>query len=250
VSDFIYPDWPAPAAVRALTTTRVGGVSTGSFASMNLADHVGDDLNAVIANRRALRGRVPALAAEPLWLRQVHGCGVVCAEDQTSQVEADAVVSRSDARVCAILSADCLPLLLCDSDASVVAAAHAGWRGLSAGVIEATVAAMRVAPGQLMAWLGPAIGPRAFEVGDDVRAAFVARDSAAASAFVSTGGGKWLCDLYSLARMRLASLGVARVFGGDCCTYSEPERFFSYRRDGETGRMATLIWLDRPNRRV
>jgi len=238
MADVIVPDWPAPPRVRALSTTRAGGSGSGPYASFNLAAHVGDDPAVVAANRRLLD---PGIA--PLWLQQVHGTRCVDVAASADGVEADASWSRSSALACAVLTADCLPVLLCDDAGTVVAAAHAGWRGLAAGVIEATVAAMAVPGARLMAWLGPAIGPTAFEVGDEVRAAFLRQDAAAATAFVPHGAGKWLCDLYALAARRLARLGVERVYGGGYCTFSEPERFFSYRRDGATGRMATLVWL-------
>ena len=241
MAKFIVPDWPAPPHVRALTTTRRGGHGGGAYASFNLATHVGDDAAIVAANRRLLDEHV---AAPPRWLNQVHGVHCVDAETAVDGAEADASFVRSPKRACAVLTADCLPLLLCDAGGTVVAAAHAGWRGLAAGVIEATVAAMRVPGDRLLAWLGPAIGPAAFEVGDEVRAEFLRDDAQAAAAFVAHGDGKWLCDLYALARLRLARLGVAQVAGGGFCTHAERERFFSYRRDGATGRMATLIWLE------
>jgi polyphenol oxidase len=241
MDESIVPDWAAPANVRALMTTRRRGRSRGPYADFNLGDHVGDDVAAVAANRARLRLHLPA---EPLWLKQVHGARCVVAEEAVAGVEADASVSFRPGTVCAVLTADCLPLLLCDAGGTVVAAAHAGWRGLAAGVIEGTVAAMRRPPGEILAWLGPAIGPAAFEVGEEVRAAFVAHDAAAACAFVPHGAGKWLCDIYELARQRLAALGVRRVAGGNLCTVSDADRFYSYRRDGATGRMASLIWLD------
>lgn len=239
--DFIVPDWPAPPNVRALVTTRAGGVSAGPWASLNLGDHVGDDPAAVAENRRILRARLPA---EPHWLRQVHGTRCVDAALATADSEADAAFVRHPGAVCAVLTADCLPVLLCDAAGTVVAAAHAGWRGLAAGVIEATVRAMDVPGEQLMAWLGPAIGPQNFEVGGEVRATFTAHDPAAAAAFAVRPGGKWLCDIYGLARQRLAVLGVRRVAGGDFCTVREAGRFYSYRRDGATGRMASTIWME------
>jgi len=240
---FIVPDWPVPPNVRALQTTRQGGVSRAPYASFNLGNHVGDDRLAVAANRARLN---EYLAGDPVWLEQVHGTRVV---DATScspgdpPVQADASFARESGVVCAVMTADCLPVLFCDDDGSVVAAAHAGWRGLLAGVLEQTVAAMTVSPGRLLAYLGPAIGPRAFEVGDEVRSAFVAADAAMAAAFKPTLPGKWLADLYLLAHLRLAGQGVARVYGGDFCTVSDADRFFSYRRDGQTGRMASMIWL-------
>ncbi len=238
--DWIVPDWPAPARVRALATTRAGGVSAPPYDGFNLATHVGDDPAAVIENRRRLRSALPA---EPLWLTQVHGTRVVSAEAAESGSEADACVARAPGRVCAVQSADCLPVLFADLAGTVVAAAHAGWRGLAAGVLERTAAAMAVAPKDLIAWLGPAIGPAAFEVGAEVREIFCGRDPAAAGAFAANERGRWQCDLAALARLRLAQAGVTRVFGGGWCTYSDPLRFYSYRRDGVTGRMASLIWL-------
>lgn len=239
---WIVPGWPAPANVRALTTTRAGGVSVGRYASLNLGDHVGDDPAAVAQNRAVLRASLPA---EPLWLNQVHGIAVARVGEATGVPEADAAVAREPGAVCAVMTADCLPVLLCDRRGTVVGAAHAGWRGLAAGVIEATVAAMAIDPAGLMAWLGPAIGPQAFEVGDEVRETFMQHDPAAGQAFAPHGEGKWLADIYLLARQRLAALGVTDVFGGDFCTFSDSARFYSYRRDGATGRMATLIWLRR-----
>ncbi len=241
----LIPDWggAAPPGVRALVTLRDGlpGSSLGPYASFNLATHVGDDAMAVAANRAQLRRLLPG---EPLWLDQVHGTRVVAAESASAGVAADASHASAPGLVCAVMTADCLPLLFCAEDGSVVAAAHAGWRGLADGVIEATVAAMALPPGRLLAWLGPAIGPTAFEVGDDVRATFCLHAAGAAQAFVAQGNGKWLCDLYALARQRLAALGVTRVSGGGWCTFSDPRRFYSYRRDGTTGRMAALIWRE------
>ena len=250
MNGFIVPDWPAPANIRAFTTTREGGSSVDPFASFNLAGHVGDSEEALAANRRRLRALLPELPAEPLWLNQVHGSHAVFAESTEPGAAADASICRDDRHVCAILSADCLPVLLCDDGGSAVAAAHAGWRGLAGGVIEAAIAAMKLPPEHLLAWLGPAIGPQAFEVGDEVRAAFIARNPDAASAFVVREPGKWLCDLYLLARQRLAGAGVTRVYGGNFCTLTDARRFYSYRRDGHTGRMATLVWIDRCSGRV
>lgn len=239
--DGIVPEWPAPARVRALSTTRLGGVSPAPWDSLNLGIHVEDDPARVAANRAILRARLPA---EPAWLNQVHGTCVVDAATVTGTPDADAAVTRTPGAVCVVMTADCLPVLLCDRAGTVVGAAHAGWRGLHAGVIEATLAAMQVPPGEVLAWLGPAIGPAAFEVGDDVRTAFMAEDPAAASAFrPGAVSGKWWADLYVLARLRLARSGVAGVTGGGLCTVADRRRFFSYRRDGLTGRMASLVWL-------
>ena len=230
--------------MRALVTTRCGGESVAPYESMNLGAHVGDDPARVAGNRMRLRQGIPPLPSDPQWLAQVHGTRVVEGEQFRTGVEADACISRDPGRVCAVLSADCLPLLFCADDGSVVAAAHAGWRGLSAGVIEACVTAMAIPPARLLVWLGPAIGPQAYEVGDEVRAAFCGHDAAAQLAFVPRVPGKWLCDLYLLARQRLIALGVMRVSGGGDCTFSDPLRFYSYRRDGVTGRMASCVWLD------
>lgn len=243
--DFIVPQWPAPARVRAIVTTRNGGVSQGHYASLNLATHVGDDPGAVAANRALLRSRLPT---EPVWLEQVHGTNIVMAESSPGERSlppvADGAWTRQPGVVCAVMTADCLPVLFCDDAGSVVAAAHAGWRGLCAGILERTVEAMRVAPAHIQAWLGPAIGPGAFEVGADVRSAFLQHDAGAAAAFVAgKEPGKWLADLYLLAKIRLARAGVIDVFGGGFCTYTDAERFYSYRRDCATGRMASLIWL-------
>ena len=243
IEDWIVPDWPVTAAVRAVTTTRQGGVSKGSYASMNPANHVDDDPAAVSANRKILQQAL-GLPAQPLWLQQVHGTTVVNAAAASGTTQADAAYSTQAGVVCAVLTADCLPVLLADSSGRCVAAVHAGWRGLLAGVIEQAVSAMGHPAGDLLAWLGPAIGPAAFQVGDEVRAAFVARDALAAGAFRQEVDGKWLADLYLLARQRLAGCGVNTVYGGGYCSYTDAERFYSYRRDGTTGRMATLIWLE------
>lgn len=239
--ELIFPQWPAPPNVRALQTTRQGGGSAGPYHSFNLGDHVGDAPLTVAANRRLLQHHVPS---EPVWLRQVHGTHIVdAARLHACPPTADAAYSRALNTVCAVMTADCLPVLLCDATGTVVAVAHAGWRGLAAGVLEATVHAMRVPPTQLLAWLGPAIGRDAFEVGQDVHAAFTAHDAAAAAAFRPAAGNKWLADIELLARQRLNSLGVSQVYGGGFCTFSDRQRFFSFRRDGVSGRMATLIWL-------
>lgn len=244
--DWIVPDWPAPLRVRSLITTRNGGASAPPFDTMNLAAHVGDDPAAVGTNRGRLREHLPA---EPCWLQQMHGTNVVEAGTVTDAPQADACIARRPGKVCAVMIADCLPVLLCDRAATTVAAAHAGWRGLSAGVLERTVAAMDCAPAELLAYLGPAIGPQAFEVQADVLHAFTGLDPRAAHCFrdrpvVAGTPRKWLADLYGLARQRLARAGVAAVYGGSACTFSEPARFFSHRRDRRTGRQAALVWLD------
>lgn len=244
---WITPDWPAPARVHAASTLRIGGVSGGGYASLNLGSHVGDHPAAVLENRRRLRSAL-RLPAEPLWLNQVHGKAVAQPAWHERPPTADVGVfnaySGGARGVCAILTADCLPVLFCDRAGTRVAAAHAGWRGLAGGVLGAAVNALGVPPDQLLVWLGPAIGPGAFEVGAEVVQAFAARNSATASAFTPNARGRWQADLYLLARLELASLGVEAVHGGGWCTVTEAERFFSYRRDGQTGRMATLIWLE------
>lgn len=234
------PQWPAPVSVRACQTTRLGGLSLPPYESLNLGEHVGDAPEAVAQNRARLR-QLAGLPSEPLWLQQVHGREVV--DGASAQRCADASFATRPGQVCAVLTADCLPLLLCRVDGTAVAAVHAGWRGLLAGVIEQAV--KRAGGGEWMAWLGPAIGPQAFEVGREVYDAFVAEDSRSASAFVAARPGHFMADLYALARQRLARCGVGQVYGGEQCTYNEPDRFFSYRRDGVTGRMASLIWLVR-----
>ncbi len=235
------PGWPAPARVRAACTLRTGGASGGPFASFNLADHVGDDAAAVAANRARLRSALQ-LPADPLWLTQVHGCEVA-RFDGTARPAADAAVSTRPGEACAVLVADCLPVLFTDRAGTCVAAAHAGWKGLAGGVLERTIEALPAAPGTLMAWLGPCIGPTAFEVGADVRDLFIAAQADARQDFRPHADGRWLADLWSLARRRLAAAGVGAVYGGQGCTYSEPRRFYSFRRDGMTGRMAALVWL-------
>jgi YfiH family protein len=236
----LIPAWPAPAGVRALQTLRGGGFSESPWDSFNLGDHVGDAPGHVQLNRAALRQLLPG---DPLWLQQVHGVVAVNAESSPNFVVADAAFTRKANQVCAVMTADCLPVLFCDRAGSVVAAAHAGWRGLLDGVLEQTVASMGVAPSEIIAWLGPAIGPASFEVGDEVRAAFVARSVDANAAFAALTPGKWLADIYTLARQRLNQAGVSEISGGNECTFSNSERYFSYRRDGVTGRMASLIWL-------
>ncbi len=236
----LIPDWPAPANVQALQTTRNGGYSVAPYASLNLGSHVGDAPLTVARNRMLFSSLVPS---EPVWLNQVHGLKVADAGHAGCLPEADASISTHPGAVCVVMTADCLPVLLCDDKGTVVGTAHAGWRGLCDGVIEATVSAMQVSASTLMAWLGPAIGPAAFEVGDEVRAAFVAQQPHAAAAFVASNQGKWLANIYLLARLRLQALGVTRIYGGDLCTFSDPQRFYSYRRDGVTGRMGTFIWL-------
>jgi len=236
----IEPDWPAPPGVRAVSTERDGGDSCGQYASLNLAGHVGDSADTVMANRCALVRRLN-LSSEPLWLEQVHGPDVLDL-DAEPPGRADGAVTSTLERVCAVLTADCVPVLLAARDGSRVGAAHAGWRGLAAGVLTAAVARMGGSPAALQAWLGPAIGPMNYEIGADVRNTFVVADPNCDVHFAPTRPGHWHADLYGLARASLALAGVTAVYGGSHCTFSEPERFFSHRREAPCGRMATLIW--------
>lgn len=242
-------DWPAPPGVRAGTVLRcAGGVSAAPFGPMNLGAHCGDAPEAVWENRRRIRAAL-ALPAEPAWLKQVHGIAVARIGEPPpgAPPEADASVTDAPGTVLAILTADCLPVVFAARDGGEIAAAHAGWRGLAAGVLEATVAAMRTPPAQVQAWLGPAAGPANYEIGEEVREAFVSRDAGAAGAFVPTRPGHWHVDLYVLARRRLAAAGVTAVHGGGLCTIGDPYRFHSYRRDRRGGRLATLAWHEGTN---
>ena len=239
--EFLQPDWPAPANVRAAMTTRTGGISTGPYESFNLAAHIGDDPAAVTENRRRLREALD-LPAEPVWLEQVHGAAVAVVPGGPAG-PADGVVCFARGAVCAVMVADCLPVFLASREGDRIGLAHAGWRGLAAGVVEAVIAKLDCDPQRLVAWLGAAIGPDAFEVGTEVRAAFTAGDPGAAAHFRASRTGHFYADLPALARRRLALAGVTDVHGGHHCTHSEPVRFFSHRRDGRTGRMAALLWL-------
>ena len=250
LSSFIMPNWPAPANVKALQTTRIGGISHVPYTSLNLGAHVGDNPVVVAHNRLLLSAYLPS---EPVWLNQIHGIKAIDAATICCVQDADAAYTNKANVVCVTMTADCLPILLCDEAGTAVAAIHAGWKGLLDGVIENTINTMqitsRTATNQalksqyLMAWLGPAIGPQAFEVGSEVRAAFIAVDANATCAFKALGPKKWLCDLYKLARQRLNTIGVTQIYGGNLCTYTDKKRFYSYRRDQLTGRMASLIWL-------
>jgi YfiH family protein len=244
ISNFITPNWPAHSNVKALQTTRAGGISLAPYDSLNLGSHVNDDPFHVAHNRQLLSQFVPS---EPIWVNQVHGINVVGAANTTCVPDADASYTSRKNVVCVTMTADCLPILVCDIAGTIVASIHAGWRSLCDGVIEATIAKLPVDSNQLMAWLGPAIGPNAFEVGCDVRAQFIAKDAQAELAF-KPHGDKLLCDIYKIATQRLNNLGVTKIYGGGqesepWCTFTEDKRFFSFRRYGETGRMATLIWL-------
>jgi polyphenol oxidase len=240
--DWITPDWPASTNVRALATTRQGGMSAGTYAGLNLATHVGDEPDAVRSNRRLLR-QAAKLPAEPMWLQQVHGTNVWNGACVESPPIADASVAATAGQVCAILTADCLPVLFSDVDGTTIGAAHAGWRGLVSGVLEQTIKAMQVPPARILAWMGPAIEPGAFEVGGEVLEQFAKRDPRHSHAFQRNNRGRWQADLCALARGELANLGVERIYGGGLGTYADKQRFYSYRREKQTGRMATLIWL-------
>jgi YfiH family protein len=242
MADWITPDWPAPPNVKAAATLRTGGVSEGAFSSLNLGSHVGDDPAAVTENRRLLKTAL-GLPVEPTWLNQVHGIDVVEAGPTTRLPSADASVAHQVGAVCVVMTADCLPVLFCDRAGTRVGAAHAGWRGLAGGVLGATIKALDVPPSQLMAWLGPAIEQDAFEVGNEVHEAFLKLAAENAAAFRANARGRWQADLYQLARNELARLGVTAVYGGGFECFADSERFFSYRRESRTGRMATLVWL-------
>ena len=243
MKDWLKPDWPAPDNVRAVCTTRAGGVSVAPFDALNLGDHVGDDPVAVARNRQLVT-ELLSLPSTPFWLQQVHGVKVAQQNVDNLGCPADASVSFKTNEICVVMTADCLPVLFCDRAGTRVAAAHAGWRGLCDGVLEETVRALDCDPTEILAWMGPAIGPQAFEVGDEVRAAFMTHDPKAAEAFQAIQDGKWLADIYELGRQRLAAMGVTAIYGGDFCTYTQEDLFFSFRRDQQTGRMASLIWLN------
>lgn len=246
MNDWIVPEWPAPKNVRALFTTRNGGKSSGPkncYATLNLGDHVNDNPDRVAQNRSLLRNYLPS---EPKWLTQVHGILPVWVDNSSVPLNGDAAMSRRRGIVCAVLVADCLPIILCDSAGTMVGVIHAGWRGLASGIVEKTVTEMNRGDTKFMAWLGPAIGPNYFEVGEEVLEAFVKHDNKSRLAFAphpENKSDKWLANIFLLARQRLAAVGITEIYSDEICTYSNPKKFFSYRRDGETGRMAALIWL-------
>lgn len=242
-SDLIIPDWPAPSNVHAIQTTRQGGFSDAPFESLNLGAHVQDHPITVVKNRQLLDQFLPA---EPVWLNQVHGTNVINAALSNCVQDADGSFTTESNVVCVTMTADCLPVLLCNKQGTAVAAIHAGWRSLCDGVIENTILAMGLKADDLLAWLGPAIGPYAFEVGAEVRQAFIEKDTNATLAF-KPHADKWLANLYLLATQRLNNVGIKAIYGGGDCTYSSPERYFSFRRDGMTGRMATMIWMAKPS---
>jgi len=239
MTHWITPDWPAPANIHSATTLRTGGVSQGEFSSLNLGDHVNDLWHHVLENRQRIKSML-ALPADPVWLQQTHSVQVICVDQMMGSAEADASYTAKNNIVCTVLTADCLPLLLCDEQGTQIAAIHGGWRGLLNGIIENTL--LKMPNTGVLAWLGPAIGPQCFEVGNDVRTAFINKSTQFASAFKDNAQGKYLADIYQIARILLNNAGVEKIYGGQYCTVSDTDQFFSYRRDGQTGRMATMIW--------
>ncbi|MCH9637522.1 MAG: peptidoglycan editing factor PgeF [Candidatus Rickettsiella isopodorum] len=243
--DLIIPDWPAPSWIKAYTTTRLGGVSQSPYVSLNIAMHVGDNLDDVTKNRQLLQ-KYLYLKKSIIWLEQIHGNSAISADDPIDSLAADAIYSRTGQTVCAVQTADCLPLLICSSNSYCVAAIHAGWKGLSSGIIENTIRALDLPPREILVWLGPAIGPQAFTVGEEVFQSFIDKDQAAETAFQPVKNKRWQANLYKLAQQRLLKLGITSIYGGNSCTYSDKLRFFSYRRDQITGRMLSLIWINLP----
>ena len=241
--DLIIPDWPAPHWVKAYTTTRIGGFSHAPYSSLNLATHVGDDLNDVSKNRKLLQKNLH-LNKPIVWLNQIHGNTIISADHPMDSLTADAIYSRTEQSVCAVQTADCLPLLICSSSSYCVAAIHAGWKGLSADIIETTIETLGLPPEDILVWLGPAIGPQAFIIGEEVFQTFINNDPTAISAFQPLGNKQWQASLYKLAQQRLQKLGITTIYGGNYCTFSDKRRFFSYRRDQITGRMLSLIWIN------
>lgn len=243
--DLIIPDWPAPNWIKAYTTTRVGGFSHAPYNSFNIATHVGDNLDDVSKNRQLLQKNLH-LKKPIIWLEQIHGNAAISADHPIDSFAADAIYSRKEQTVCAVQTADCLPLLICSPNNYCVAAIHAGWKGLSNGIIESTIEALALPPSDILVWLGPAIGPQAFIVGEQVFQSFINKDQAAKLAFQSTGNKQWQVNLYKLAQQRLHKLGITAIYGGNYCTFSDKHHFFSYRRDQITGRMLSLIWINLP----
>ncbi len=243
--DLITPDWPAPHWVKAHTTTRVGGFSQVPYNSLNIATHVGDNLDSVSKNRQLLQKDLH-LKKPIIWLEQLHGNIAISADDPISSLRADAIYSKAAQTVCAVQTADCLPLLICSSSSYCVAAIHAGWKGLNNGIIEATIDAIALPPSDILVWLGPAIGPQAFIVGEEVFQSFTDKDPAAETAFQYIENKQWRANLYKLAQQRLNKLEITSIYGGNYCTFSDKLRFFSYRRDHITGRMLSLIWINLP----
>lgn len=243
MDSLIYPNWPQPETVMACSTTRIGGNSLPPYDSFNLGLHVGDQPRLVTQNRNSLM-KIAQLPTQPCWLNQVHGTRIIdLAKEKKGNLPADAAYSCEQGQVCVVMTADCLPVLLCNEQGTEIAAVHAGWRGLCDGILEKAIKQFKSPVSSIMAWLGPAIGAEKFEVGGEVRSAFIEQDMQLAQGFKAYNNGKYLADLYLLARLKLSAAGVPNIYGGTYCTVSEPTRFFSYRRDGVTGRMASLIWL-------
>jgi hypothetical protein len=241
-NSLILPDWPAPQSIKAFSTTRIGGFSSPPYEGFNLGTHVGDEPANVVTNRDYLVN-LALLPESPRWLNQVHSTRVINSHDWQLNSDADAIVSQHINHICTIMTADCLPVLLCNKQGNTVAAIHAGWRGLAAGVIEKTITQFGGDPQDILVWLGPAIGPQQFEVGPDVYQTFIQHDVKASQAFKQTDATHYLANIYLLAKQRLTALGIEAIFGGDLCTATDQRRFFSYRRDHITGRMASIIWI-------
>ena len=240
---WLQPQWPAPSKIKSYTSTRLGGFSRAPYDSFNLANHVGDELFNVRQNRQLLKSQLH-IPSDPCWLNQVHSTKVIQIEQPLREaVEADASFTRKLSIVCAVLTADCLPLLVCDKKGTTIASIHAGWRGLAGGVIDKTIAALDLPSSQLLVWLGPAISQSCFEVGNEVKEKFDRLDYNTDKAFCQKADGKWLLDIYQIARANLNDLGIENIYGGDQCTFRQGDKFFSYRRDGITGRMASIIWM-------
>ena len=240
---YLIPDWPAPAHIKSFTTTRLKGKSQAPFDAFNLSHTVGDDFNAVQQNRECLAEELQ-LPHQPNWLEQVHGTRAILCGAQETYPKADAYYTNQPKQVCAVLTADCLPILVCDQQGQEVAAIHAGWKGILAGIIDSTINSLKSKPKNLLVWFGPAIGPKHFEVDDEFRLAFMAKDPQNSANFRQISTTKWLADIYGLARNNLAKCGISQIYGGDLCTVEDRQRFYSYRRDNKTGRMASLIWID------
>lgn len=244
MSLFLQPNWPAPSTIHAYTTLRMGGVSQAPYDEFNLATHVGDNPEHVIANRELLK-KTLAITSEPIWIKQTHSARAIPATAENAEQEADATFTDKTQQTCVVLTADCLPILLCNHQGTHVAAIHAGWRGIAHGIIEATIAGLSLPSHDLLAWLGPAISPANYEVGAEIRSQFIDLHPEAELAFQPSPNQRWLADLYALAKIRLLRQGISAIYGGNFCTYADNKRFYSYRRDGEkTGRMATLIWIN------
>ncbi len=242
MTNILIPDWPAPKHIKAFSTTRLNGFSQSPYDSFNLAYSVGDDIENVSLNREHLK-KILNLPSDPLWLSQIHSTVIYKVDQETMPKNADGSFTTNQNKVCVVMTADCLPILLCDVSGTQIAAVHAGWRGLADGVVESALNCFNHSQEKIIAWIGPAIGPKYYEVGDDVRNKFLEINSDFNKAFQTHNQAKWLADMNLLARMRLQKAGVSAIFSENLCTFSDAERFYSYRRDGITGRMASLIWI-------